>query len=163
MLTKNFYSFMRAALQGVSAEFTKVSGNTTYMQLSSATVPLRGMSQWSGVAAGYGVAVGTGTTPPTMSDYVLESILGNTQISVVTPNSVSFSRGDNFDEYSVSFGITNITDEAITISEVGLTAVPQNAQYVLVDRSALDTPVTIPPHETKHIAYTIRFNYGDVV
>lgn len=168
MLTKNFYSYIGAALQQTSAQFRLMSGTTMYLSLVPGhKPPISVMNSWSKSVAETGVSFGTGTTPATLEDYKLESILGNTQISVSNPSAVSFSRGATFDEYSVSFGVTNITDEAITISEVGLAAMPHNDsstnRIVLVDRTLLDTPVTIPANETKHIAYTIRFNYGGAV
>ena len=159
---------MRAALENTSAEFIQTNGTTKSISINSGQEPpFSAMKKWSGSVSANGVCFGTGTTPATTSDYCLESILSNTQISVTAPSVVSYSRGDTFDEYSVSFGVTNITDEAITISEVGLIATPyyvfatqgSTVYYVLVDRTVLDTPVTIPANETKHIAYTIRFNY----
>ena len=166
MLTKNFYSFMRAALQKTSATFTLRSGSTNAFSYvsSNSTAPFEALEIWGdGQTNVKGVSFGIGTTPATTSDYCLESILGSTQISVSVPSAVSYSRGDAFDEYSVSFGVTNITAEAITISEVGLIATPSSANYVLVDRTVLDTPVTIPAGQSKQITYTIRFNYGDAV
>ena len=164
MLTKNFYSYMRAAFSAAGKEipFVKTDGTTTNLRYSSSFAPFTVMNKWSVNNNGYGVSFGTGTTPATMSDYSIESGLDGTQISVSYPDSVSYSRDNTFDMYSVSFGITNITSDAITISEVGLTVSTTNGSYqyiVLVGRTVLDAPVTIPPHETKHIAYTIRFNY----
>ena len=167
MLTKNFYSYMRGVLQKTSAAFTKTDGNTSTANISGDSPPFHTMVYWSKALNKIGVSFGTGTTPSTVSDYFLESILGDTQISVTVPSAVTFSRGDTFDEYSASFGVTNITGAAITISEVGLIANPlyggsptsSSNVYALVDRTVLDSPVTIQPNETKHIAYTIRFNY----
>lgn len=167
MLTKNFYSYMRAALQKTSATFTLKDGSEKTTALSNDNPPFTVMNKGANQSASTGVSFGTGTTPATSSDYVLESILGSTQISVSAPSAVSFSRFDTHDEYSVTFGITNKTAEAITITEVGLTALPTDANvmgvysYVLVDRTVLDTPVTIPAGQSKQITYTIRFNYGD--
>ena len=164
MLTKNFYSYMNAAFSaaGKATTFVKIDGTTANLRYSSNHAPFAVMNKWSVDNNGFGVSFGAGTTPATTSDYKLESMLGSTQISVATPNSVSYSRDNTFDMYSVSFGITNITSDAITISEVGLivSVTSGSSNYtVLVDRTVLDAPVTIPPHETKHIAYTIRFNY----
>ena len=161
MLTKNFYSYMRAAFQKTSATFTLTDGTTDMTKLFNDTPPFDAMNAWAdGKTNIKGVSFGTGTTPATVSDYFLESILTDTQISVSVPSAVSFSRFDTYDEYSVTFGVTNITAEAITISEVGLTANPQsNPYYVLVDRTVLDTPITIPAGQSKQITYTIRFNY----
>ena len=168
MLTKNFYSYMRAAFSaaGKFISFVKTDGTTTNLRYSNNFAPFAVMNKWSVNNNGFGVSFGTGTTPATMSDYSIESDLGGTQISVSYPDSVSYSRDNTFDMYSVGFGITNKTSDAITISEVGLiigTTSGSSEYAVLVDRTVLDAPVTIPPHETKHIAYTIRFNYGDAV
>ena len=164
MLTKNFYSFIRAAFQKVSAEFTTTEGTAKQSGfISTPSPPFEVMNKWTTKTGATGVSFGTGTTPATVSDYWLESILTSSQISVVTPSAVSFSRLDTYDEYSVTFGVTNITSNDITISEVGLTAMPASSGssmcYALVDRTLLDTPVTIPAGQSKQITYTIRFNY----
>ena len=169
MLTKNFYSFIRAALQNTSAQFTKTDGTTTWLSISNSYPPFEVMKNWSFSTGQSGVSFGTGATPATASDYFLESILTNSKISVSTPSPVSFSRGDTSEEYSAAFGVTNITAEAISISEVGLTANPyrpssgSNYVFAMVDRTVLDTPVTIPAGQSKQITYAIRFNYGDTV
>ena len=163
MLTKNFYSYMRAVFQDTSAAFVQTNGNAVSKTYYSADNPFVVMKNWAASMTTAGVSFGTGTTPATASDYVLESILVNTQISVIAPSAVSFSRGDTYEEYTVTFGVTNITAEAITISEVGLTACPNTEgtpyPFALVDRTILDTPVTIPAEQSKQITYTIRFNY----
>ena len=163
MLTKNFYSYMRYEFQSTASTFTATDG-TTHKDINFATSnpPFMAMKTWANMASSYGVSFGTGTTPATASDYCLESILGGTQISVSVPSAVSYSRGDTYDEYSVTFGVTNKTADAITISEVGLTIYNSNSPYayVLVDRTVLETPITIPAGQSKQITYTIRFNYG---
>ena len=160
MLTKNFYEYMRAAFQKTSGTFVKTDGTTKSVSLVDDRPPFKYMNTFT--------VFGTGTTAATASDYNLESRLTSTQISIATPSEVSFSQGDTYHEYSVSFGVTNITSETITISEVGLLAAPYYASgsttvYTLVDRTVLDTPVTIPAGQSKQITYTIRFNYGDAV
>ena len=163
MLTKNFYSYIRAVFQDISAAFVQTDGTAVSRPYYKADNPFVIMKKWAASISTAGVSFGTGTTPATASDYVIESILDNTQISVSTPSAVSFSRVDTYDEYSVTFGITNKTAEAITISEVGLTACPNTGgspyPFTLVDRTVLDNPVTIPAGQSKQITYTIRFNY----
>ena len=160
MLTKNFYSYIRATLQKQYATFTKPDGTTESSDATANYPPFKVMNSWRSSNGTTGVSFGTGTTPPTVSDYEIESILDSSKISVAAPGAVSFSRTDTYDEYSVTFGITNKTAAAITISEVGLTAMPVSGTYALVDRTVLDAPVTIPAGQSKQITYTIRFNYG---
>ena len=166
MLTKNFYSFMRCEFQNTASTFTATDG-TTHKDIGFKTSdpPFIAMKTWAHKASAYGLSFGTGTTPATASDYVLESILDDNKINVSTPSSISFSRYDTYEEYTVTFGVTNKTGDAITISEAGLTIYNTNTPYpyVLVDRTVLDTPITIPAGQSKQIAYTIRFNYGDTV
>ena len=163
MLTKNFYSYMRATLQKTTASFIDTNGTAIGAEANTNSPPFVVMKRWRNPNNTTGVSFGKGATPATVSDYELESILDNTKISVTAPSAVSYSRGDTFDEYSVSFGVTNETAIAITISEVGLVAQPYTSVYVLVDRTVLDTPITIPAGQSKQITYTIRFNYGDAV
>ena len=170
MLTKNFYAYIRADFSEntTAATFTKTDGSESTVTLSSDYPPFKVMNNWAKSITGTGVSFGTGTTPATASDYVLESILDDTKINVSTPSSISFSRYDTYEEYTVTFGVTNKTADAITISEMGLTAMPYSPYsggnyYALVDRTVLDNPITIPAGQSKQITYTIRFNYGNAV
>lgn len=170
MLTKNFYAYIKSVFSGSGtvATFTLTNGATSTDSANTNTPPFKVMNGWSTSATVAGVSFGTGTTPATVSDYFLESILGNTQIRVSAPNSISFNKLDTYEEYTVTFGVTNKTADAIAISEIGLTAIPYstysgNNQYALVDRTVLDNPITIPAGQSKQITYTIRFNYGDAV
>ena len=166
MLTKNFYSYIRSSFSGSNtyATFTNTDGTISNVSTSANYPPFKVMNSWARSNISTGVSFGTGTTPATASDYFLDSLLTDNQISVSTPSAVSFSRGDAYDEYSVTFGVTNKTANDITISEIGLTAMPDSPSsgsnvYALVDRTVLDEPVTIPAKQSKQITYTIRFNY----
>ena len=166
MLTKNFYAYIRADFSesNTAAIFTKPDGTTETIILRSDYPPFKVMNTWAKSTTATGVSFGTGTTPATASDYVLESILDDNKINVSTPSSISFSRYDTYEEYTVTFGVTNKTADAITISEMGLTAMPYSPPsgsnyYALVDRTVLDEPITIPARQSKQITYTIRFNY----
>lgn len=177
MLTKNFYSYMRKKFcattngSGVYGKFTNLSGVVEEKLSSSDDVgPMQNMNIYNAkVAEGVGVYFGSGTTPATPDDYKLENPI-TTGLSVVAPAGVSFTRGDGYDEYSVTFGVTASTDQ-VTITEVGLkscsyTRITSGTQantynYALFDRTVLDEPITIPAWQSKQITYQIRFNYGD--
>ena len=170
MLTKNFYSYIRSSFSGQEtyATFTNTDGTIRTVFVATNYPPFKVMNVWGKSTTSTGVSFGTGTTLASVSDYTLESRLTDNQISVSTPSAVSFSRGDAYDEYSVTFGVTNKTANDITISEIGLTAMPYSPSggsnvYTLVDRTVLDTPITIPAGQSKQITYTIRFNYGGAV
>ena len=170
MLTKNFYSYIRSHFSGndTYATFTNTEGIIRTVPASANYPPFKVMNVWGKSTTSTGVSFGTGTTLASVSDYTLESRLTDNQINVSTPSAVSFSRGDAYDEYSVTFGVTNKTANDITISEIGLTAMPYSPPsgsdvYALVDRTVLETPITIPARQSKQITYTIRFNYGGAV
>ena len=105
------------------------------------------------------IILGTGDTPPAKTDYKLSGDLITT-VNVL----VNHSYGDNFRK--VTLTITNTGTDEITIKEVGyLSSV--SMQYktvsvggvpVLVDRTVLDTPVTIPAGGVGQVEYTITFN-----
>lgn len=103
------------------------------------------------------IKVGTGTTAPTENDYELQTV--NTDVScdtVVIGNSANYTK-----TYTATF--SNPTNSDITIAEVGLygnimfDAYNEDYMDVLLDRTVLDTPITIPAGESKAITYELSF------
>lgn len=125
-----------------------------------------------GTSSSVGFALGSGTTPATDEDYTIESIISSGLSFSATPHSNEAYDAEN-DVYSVYFDLTiaNTSANDITISEVcffgnsyGMNSIgvstntsASNRNAVLVDRTVLDTPVTIPAGESKVIRYS--FNY----
>jgi len=99
--------------------------------------------------------VGTGTTVATEDDYELETV--NTDVScdvVVVGTSVNHTK-----TYTATF--SNPTSNDITVTEVGLygyiyVSTSENADFLL-DRTVLNTPITIPAGESKPITYELSF------
>lgn len=101
--------------------------------------------------------VGTGTATPTENDYELQTV--NTDVScdtVIVGNSANYTK-----TYTATF--SNPTNSDITVTEIGLYA---NIMYncrgesymdVLLDRTVLTTPITIPAGESKTITYELGF------
>ena len=107
----------------------------------------------------YGVFFGSGTTPPTVHDYGMESaIVGG--ITIATPSDVSVTETDDYWEMSATYGISANSDT--TISEVGLFIVYNKSSdittSIMVDRTVLETPIVIPAGQSKQVTYTIRLN-----
>ena len=106
-----------------------------------------------------GVILGNGDTAPTSDDYKLagEIITGftysGTLQQVVSDTAVTAK---------AIYTITNTSDTEITIKEIGLIGHAINgssAQYkFLLERTVLDTPVTIPAGGIGQVEYTITFN-----
>lgn len=113
-----------------------------------------------------GVIFGDGTTPPTRDDFRLSG-------SVISTLSATASGGFTTDNDGATgtytYTVTNTGSADITIAEVGLitgghsTSSRTGAQYkLLMDRTVLDTPITIPAGGIGQVTYTIRFNYPTV-
>lgn len=114
------------------------------------------------VSGGGGVIIGTGTTPPTLDDYYLSGDL-------ITGFNFSYSStiesDDNGSTITALYTITNSGDTAFTIGEIGLIANLYSSSYSgskyngLLERTVLDTPVTIEPGGVGQVTYTITFTY----
>lgn len=112
-----------------------------------------------------GIVLGSGTTAPTENDYHLE-----TQITSGIAVTVSgITRGvDSSDRLymEVTLNVSNTSSSDITIAEVGLvsgnimcasssTSSSVGANNVMIDRTLLDSPVTIIPSGSAAIKYRI--------
>ena len=152
MLTNNFYKMLLGVcLRGRADGLTLPNGASGYSKNFPTPSP----------ADGDRVEFGDGDTPPTLNDYKLS---GNT----ITGCTVSFTKTvDNQDENGFTVTaihtITNGNSSEITIREVGRYS---HAQYAsgsygnyLIDRTVLDTPVTIPAGGIGQVEYTITFKY----
>ena len=172
MFTKNWYKAMAALVFCGEDEdtFVPLDGKSTQsIKTSDYSVMIGGiyneyrngsMRVLRTTTAGYGgVVIGTGTQPPTIDDYCLSGDL----ISSYT-SSASFTR--DFDENgafgTTLFTITNTGTKAFTIGEVGLIAGMNSngsSYKALLERTVLETPITIEPGGVGQITYTLRMNY----
>lgn len=116
-----------------------------------------------------GVYFGSGSTPPTKSDYTLESPI-TSGLNITNPSSLVWVNNGNGAYSCVSdFIVQNATGNAITINEIGI-FVPTGANAsgsvtnsitlnnVLMERTVLSEPITIPAGEAKLVTYKITFN-----
>ena len=169
MLTKNFYSYMVAKLSDLKTPCTYIDGAQGEINGGSAGTKVFAAMLKQSINSENdkgGVLFGAGTAPATVQDYKLDAPI-TTGLSIIIPNNFTYAKGNSFQDVAVTYGVTNTSSSEITISEIGLVAtiyVSGNLyESILVDRTVLDTPVTIPAGESKQITYTFRFNYGDAV
>lgn len=115
---------------------------------------------------GYGTFFGSGNTAPTIDDYKLSgSVIQNITYSYVLND--SFNEDGSAGEASATYTITNNNESEITIGEVGLFCeaswiVTYNKYthfFFMLERTALETPITIPAGGVGQVTYTIRMNY----
>ena len=108
-----------------------------------------------------GVRFGTGNTPATLDDYKLSG-----DIITTLSGNCAISKGEDAEGAYITalYTLTNTGDSDVTVAEVG-TFVHINKTnssthaYPMIDRTVLDTPVTIPAGGVGQVEYTITFKY----
>lgn len=171
MVTKNFLNVLGMVLQSGSLRgsliMRTINGNTKYLNganhlfLSS---PTRAVTL---VANDAGISVGTGSTAPTGYDWRLEATLtSGISLSIAEIRYGTDSPGNPYVEYDIT--ATNIGSEPVTIKEIGYKQKVRTTIYpltyngagdedvCLMDRTVLDTPVTIDPGDAGIITYKLR-------
>ena len=136
MLTNNYLAQLtRMFCEDVNSEksIKSTSGNYT--------------STWQSIQ-NKGAKIGTGTTPPKVTDYKIENEIDASKYQT----SISNIKVTNFDNEGstqcINVIVTNISGEPLTVSEIGLENWGGNAtdsQHLLIAREVFDTPITILP------------------
>lgn len=167
MLTKNFYAIQASLLfRGGTFPVTKSDGteaNIVFYHSGSSyfAYAFNGGNVTAYVGVGY-INVGSGTTPATVNDYALE-----TPITIGFSASISsfVSAQDSGAEIVYKIILNNPASAGpMTVSEIGYygrgytSASSGGAIPLLMDRTVLDEPVTIPAGESRTITYTVRLN-----
>ena len=125
----------------------------------------------SGSSASIGIVFGTGTTPPTENDYTVENIISGLTLSATPTKQYSFDSATNKYTVFYDFTLANGTGEDITINEVCLFANvfptstkgenpgtgTSNKFAVLMDRTVLATPITIPANSSGVVRYSMIY------
>lgn len=95
-----------------------------------------------------GAKIGTGTTPPKVTDYKIENEIDASKYQT----SISDIEVTNFDNEGstqcINVIVTNISGEPLTVSEIGLEnwgSSNIDQYHLLIAREVFDTPITISP------------------
>lgn len=104
---------------------------------------------------GLAIAIGSGTTTPTINDYKMENaITSNLNTAGATRNTVA---DPSSSIVTLTQPITNTGESSITVSEVGVFgAYVADGPCILLARDVIN-PVTIAPNESKTFVVTIDF------
>ena len=179
MLTKNFYAVLAGLLRRrdaltYSVSIVNCTGTTqTTDSFFTQTVPYsllgaitNGKSWKDGSKHGnwYGTFFGTGRTPATVDDYVLESPITSTEITHSSPGTTGLHVSLNADHMllSATHKVTNNTAQDLEIYEIGLYGCLTSGSDLpfLLDHTVLDEPIIVPAGQTVPIDYEIKFPYG---
>lgn len=112
-----------------------------------------------------GVYFGTGSTPANLADHTLQSPI-TSGLTITNPSRVLLeSEKEGQYTLSASYVLTNATEAELNIYEMGVvTPALVGGQYgsclypVLMERTVLTEPITIPPGASKLVTYKITFN-----
>lgn len=122
-----------------------------------------GYGKSAGVPTEWGLYFGNGDTEPSVTDY---SLAGDLLSIYGTGGTVTLSQTQTGDllEFRATLPVQNVGSDTATIKEIGffanLDVVGWSLQPILIDRTVLDTPITLAPQEIKDIIYIMRFSYS---
>ena len=177
MFTKNWYAMLNSAMTGRptkckctdgsmkdNSQEHSVKGIYIGAPASTSTPNSYAPPTLHYLKTGYisgGVVIGDGTAEPSADDYKMSGSLVTKFTSTAT-----VTKEDSADGCVLTalYTITNTGSEDITISEIGLTACGNGNPHVasdmaLIERTLLETPVTIPPSGVGQITYTIEVKH----
>lgn len=94
------------------------------------------------------IQLGTGSTAPKRTDYVLESPIDESlyDFSFVYQRTQDFSNENSYSQFLIS--VTNKSSEQLTANECAL-CVNTNSNWYVIAREVFDTPITLGVGETK--------------
>jgi hypothetical protein len=170
MVLRNWYNLMKAYRARTTipnglilgANYIKDAGY--YVSTDSLNIlclyPTNGLTFYTNPSgSGPWFVVGRGTTPATLDDYALENMI-RSGLTCTVSTAVD---EDNDAVYKLT--LTNTSSEDITIGEVGIHCQcywGNNSSaytcWALLERTVLDTPITIPAGGLGVIDYTIKLN-----
>lgn len=163
MVTKNWYNLFKAhrasrVITNATTDWTGKVKNAGYSSSPGDWLAFRTFSVTTDAISGSGICLGAGTTPPTVDDYTLESMI-TSGFSCVVATSLD---EDNNAVWTIT--INNTSKASITIGEVGYRSYGYFGEntgtaYYLYERTVLDSPITIEPGGVGQVTYTIRMNY----
>lgn len=173
MFTNNFINLMavmilRSGVQKGLLAVKDTTGTTYYISPNLLFFPCSQESNFVTDAATAGIRVGTGNRAESAADYNLESQITSNMTGSVTTD-VSLDDNGN-PQITFTVVLTNSGSSAVTIREIGYAQTINTANDVavsgttqtnfLLDRTVLDTQVTIPARSSKTITYTLKTLMG---
>lgn len=117
-------------------------------------------------SSSHGVKFGSGTTPPTVDDYKLESkITSGLTVNASKFTPPTYDSGNNKHIRQQSYTIINSGSSSVTISEIGIeaavlagsTSSSSSSKQTLIYRSVFDTPIVIPAGDAATITITLEY------
>lgn len=174
MITKWWKNLIKTALQtafqnpsyGYNIPLKGTNG-TTYYATGIGNITIAWSNPMTFNAQSAGVSVGTSDTPATDEDYILGSTITSGLSATCTTVK---TEEDGIPCTTLNMVLSNSTNADIIVKEVGLkcsvTAVNSvggtstGSRTILVDRTVLDTPVTVPARGNAAVFYKLKTDYN---
>ena len=152
-------------------------GNASAIADFMTMFPKQTKSKFSGSGSGFsssssiesyfaGVVFGTGNTEPTIDDY---QMAGEHFVDYTESHSFENTIDGTARTLSCRYTLTNTSTESVTIGEIGLSgnAYRKNGSWYyysgfLLERTVLDSPITIPAGGVGVITYTLKFDLPNI-
>lgn len=171
MITKNWYKIITTLMFGGvgatwSADILDITGVSKTHYFNPGNTLFFSAYQLDNMLAkvltGYdtGVVFGTGNTPATLDDYKLSG-----DVITTLSGTCAISRGVDAEGAYITarYTLNNNGDSDVTVSEIAACTFfwPDKTKtlFTILDRTVLDTPVTIPADGVGKVEYTIRLTY----
>ena len=137
---------------------TTTSGQLTYHE-NEVTSSSENWGSW-------GIVLGTGTTPPTIDDYKMESYIPSSTLSYVGSTitlPITATAWANAGAFSLTQTVSNNTENPVTVTELGIYngRVSSATGYCAILTRDVISPVTIAPNETK--TFIISWDLADIL
>lgn len=159
MILLNYYKSVGIASLGNSSDILVKTNGTEYSV--NPTQALNGIEMATALGTprtsySEGTVFGNGDTPPALEDYKLS---GNVITGISATAVVNCVYEANGITTTATYTITNNNSESVTIKEIGVCTNTSSTNYVLVERTVLESPVTIEPGGVGQVTYTIKMVY----
>lgn len=170
MVLKNWYEVIASFATGAPCTAVNTSGaektfsvylnRTSGDSISFAGADPQSVTYLSSITS-QGVKFGDGDTPVTFNDYKLSGNL----IRTISVTKIQQHSADVAGEkvFQMVYTLTNTSDTDVTIKEIGIVCSAYYASNyshtILIERTVLDSPVTISPASVGQITYTIKLKH----
>lgn len=163
MLTKNWFIFFKNYFASTNDNLQIKAVNTGGTEkvvyganTHSSLFPTIKTALSSNILTDSGICFGDGDTPPTEDDYTLSGSHLTGLVSIDTKSESSIDGEDVV--FTMHYTLENKGTTAVTVKEVawvsGHRITMNNNGYFMLDRTLLDSPVTIEPGSVAKITYT---------
>ena len=171
MITKNFKAMMATiliAMDGAAPGYLPVTdygGSQLYLSAKNGCFPASVTTNVRiSSTVNQGIYLGSGSRSESENDHNLQTRI-TTGLTAQTPSKVAGIDADGNPYIEYLFTLTNTTENSIIVREIGYVqglyastslGGTVSLKNILLDRTVLQTPVTVPPKDSAAVKYTLK-------